>query len=52
MPNTPRDAYHDLIIVSNPVGYWPLRENTLDESGHGRDGVCVGSPEFVQNETV
>lgn len=51
MPNTPRDEYHDLIIASNPVGYWPLRENADDESGNGRDGSSVGMPEFINDKT-
>ncbi len=49
--NAVRDDYQKLILASGPVGYWPLRENTDDQSGHAHHGRSFGAPTFMQDAT-
>lgn len=46
-----RHEYSDLVLASEPVGYWPLRQDARDESGNGHHGRHVGSLEYIQDLT-
>lgn len=47
-----RKKYFDLVMASNPVGYWPLRGEPEDRRENGHHGRRFGSPEFIQDLTV